>query len=447
MMAYMAQFRPQGETEEDERLRRRAEDYHGGRVRAICTGYAFDPPWANPEEFHRRREEVVQQEEERYRAELARHRGGHTQRDRRGASVAAQRVGINILPWRYTYRLEVDMGEQVTQAESLAVGDKVRFLSGPFVGEEATVHTVRGSYLGDRMVWVTRDTGELSGGWFPNRFTKVAPAWVPKYAVRDRVRVGSKEGVIAAIVNHGYSVLLDGRNDPLWYGESVLKKLPDTEYNGLRVGDRVRLVKQAHSYHGKLGTITEFVPAVQDAMPHRGITFRWARVRLDGHAVDTGWLATELEKLTPEREKEESNMTTSAPKSTAPMSFQTAAQELQRLIQAGLKGGVVRQRSWDTKGLYAGIDIGGTSLYTPEKVAEYIAAQTPIDVVGKLHAYHKGCYEFLAPGLQRFIMSPRSYNYWTPEDIQKTKGLATQEGKTYRLCRNQPVPLYTPEKS
>jgi hypothetical protein len=87
MMAYMAQFRPQGETEEDERLRRRAEDYHGGRVWAICTGYAFDPPWANPEEFHRRREEVVQQEEERYRAELATIEAGIRQRDRARTEV------------------------------------------------------------------------------------------------------------------------------------------------------------------------------------------------------------------------------------------------------------------------------------------------------------------------------------------------------------------------
>jgi hypothetical protein len=208
--------------------------------------------------------------------------------------------------------------------------------------------------------------------------------------------------------------------------------MPLESFADVKVGDRLLFVDGPHT--GEVVTVEK----LHDHSGTFGARSRLAWVLRPSGELSGGWFPQRFEKV--ETVKEAPKVANEA---RSAMSFQTAAQELQRLIQAGIKGGTLRQRSWDTKGLYAGIDINGTSLYTPEKVAEYIASQTPVDVVGTPTRYHDAFY-FTVPGTGSYLPSRHGYNYWTSADIANAKGLAQHGGKTYRLCVNKVVPLYQP---
>jgi hypothetical protein len=327
------------------------------------------------------------------------------------------------------------------------VGDKLRFVEGPFKGEEVTVvnfhnHYAPGSH--SMMACVTRSSGELSGGWFPYRFEKVADAWVPKFPLRSRVRVvetilSGRKGVVTGHVCKpgftGYGVMLDGLTNVNSFYEKNLEAMPDEEYNVFRVGDRVRLAVNARGpknpLYGRIGTITSFT---------RDVTgIYWVNVDF-GDGVPGGWSAESLEKVEEQRaeqDKKGENMPNTSPDNNA-MTFAEAAAQLQVLIKAGIKGGIIRQRSWDKGGVYGAIEVGGTKLYTPAKVADYIKAQQPVDAVGVQYADH-----YLFKEREgNYLRGPGGSTYWNLADIVHVGGVATgADGTRYRLCRNVPTPF------
>ena len=121
--------------------------------------------------------------------------------------------------------------------------------------------------------------------------------------------------------------------------------------------------------------------------------------------------------------------------------YQVALQGLQRLVEAGITGVSLRPRSWDTKGLYAAIEVaekdGVKKLYTPEQVDNYLAALKPIDSVGDKHTWG---WRFRTEKANT-IYGPSGSSYWTEEEITQAGGRVAQGGKFYRLCRNVPTPF------
>lgn len=130
-----------------------------------------------------------------------------------------------------------------------------------------------------------------------------------------------------------------------------------------------------------------------------------------------------------------------AVKSNNAQTYQVALQGLRRLVEAGITGVSLRPRSWDTKGLYAAIEVaekdGVKKLYTPEQVENYLAALKPIDSIGDKRTW--GWHFRTEKG--NTIYNPSGSPYWTEEEITQVGGRVAQGGKFYRLCRNVPTPF------
>lgn len=126
------------------------------------------------------------------------------------------------------------------------------------------------------------------------------------------------------------------------------------------------------------------------------------------------------------------------------MTRETAIEQRDRLVAAGVNKDVlrVRNRSWDTEGIWFGLDVltakGGTlvkSLYKPSEVTAYIDAMKPIDAVGT--EYLLSLYRFRVPNQSavEYIPAPDGNDGWTEREIRDMRGVTFYKGKKYRLGR------------
>lgn len=135
------------------------------------------------------------------------------------------------------------------------------------------------------------------------------------------------------------------------------------------------------------------------------------------------------------------------------MTFATAAAHVVRLNDLTGNKGVyrLRQRSWDKKGLYAAIDETGLNsanvlnkLYTAAECEAEVKsledAQPTIDVVGTTDA--SLLYTFKVG--ETYLLAPDADRRWRRDEIDACGGIVRQDGRKYRLCREEVVRTVKP---
>lgn len=214
-----------------------------------------------------------------------------------------------------------------------------------------------------------------------------------------------------------------------------------------KVGDRVQFVRD--NPQATVGmTPSGDIRRLYDADAHgevRRANGAWLDVRFDNEFDTRNIYARRFKKE--ETPVQQSNLTQNSTLPARAMTLEVAREQRTRIIAAdstlGEKDVTARTRSWSYDGLYGAVEIPSRSLklYTIAAVDEYIGSLTPIDVVGNKR--HSGYYQFKRVD-GAAILAPDGSEVWTPGEIRTARGLARQEGRTYRLCIEvkRVVPVY-----
>lgn len=178
------------------------------------------------------------------------------------------------------------------------------------------------------------------------------------------------------------------------------------------------------------------------------------------YAEYMGWKFLLYDAPAPHQQGEGKTMAT---QTSNAMNYTQAREAFTRLKEAGFLG-TIRQRSWDTEGLYFAVEVqeGGTleKLYRTADVDDFLAKRAPLDTepysVTSLRPFGKASalgstdtrfFRFRTPG-GVFLMAPDGAVYWSTADIQRAGGVATDSnGRRYRLGERRFVPFVeTPAK-
>lgn len=145
-------------------------------------------------------------------------------------------------------------------------------------------------------------------------------------------------------------------------------------------------------------------------------------------------------------------------KATA-MNREEAVKQRDRLVWAGVPKEAlrIRNRSWDTEGVYFAVDVKALTnppiierkLYKPADVDAYLNSYTlavkPVDVEPYMTSKRAGTvavYQFRVGGTYGdYLVAPDGSFWWTEADMRKVGGIATRDGKRYRMGRSQFVPF------
>lgn len=134
------------------------------------------------------------------------------------------------------------------------------------------------------------------------------------------------------------------------------------------------------------------------------------------------------------------------------MTIEQARDERNKLIMAldlNLTQVIVRTRSWSHDGVFAAVEIPhkGAKLYTVPACAAYIEEQQPvIDAFAEKRSVYGTGWAFTT---ERGVLvgCDDGTTWWEDADIRRVKGIATFEGKRYRLCVKVVRPMYEEGKA
>jgi hypothetical protein len=142
------------------------------------------------------------------------------------------------------------------------------------------------------------------------------------------------------------------------------------------------------------------------------------------------------------------------------MNYAQAREAFVRLKNAGFLG-TIRQRSWDTEGLYFAVELTtGEKLYREADVDAFLAARAPVDTepydsttlrpFGKASAKpgeDNRFFRFRASDTYRpFLPAPDGSPYWSMADIRRAGGVAiSANGRRHRLGERKFVPFVAPQ--
>lgn len=215
-----------------------------------------------------------------------------------------------------------------------------------------------------------------------------------------------------------------------------------------KVGDRVRANATWRSFYGKQDHSREWVNAICTVERVGGDTYSIFNPVLGSQQiVNDGYL-----EAAPEEKQEAKPVS-----KTGAMGFEQARAQRQRLIEAGAAPAEqirLVTRTWDHEGRFAAVDVrpgffanGKPQLHfqNERQVDEYLANFKPIDVPAY---YSKGdMYYFRHEGTIIRPSGNRMKEWWTLAEIQQVSGIASQDGRRYRLGVTKFVPLVDTEKA